>query len=380
MRFTLTDAQREVREEARTVARESIDPVASELDRTEQYPGEILETLGDRGFAGLTVSPAYGGRGDGLTELAILTEELSAAMMPVASALALHLGVAAEVERLGSDGLKEAVLPSMARFETVGALGLTEANAGTDKLAMETTARREGDEWVLSGTKAWVTNYLEADVVLTYAKTGSDADAPHNISAFLVPADAFEVVSVWETLGARSVKSPMVSLSAVRVPDDRRVGEEGAAYARRGESGIGVNLPARGVGVARAALEATLEFTSECERDGKPLADSQAVRHRVAEMAQRVDAARLLTMRAADLLDRGEASGHELRMAKIHATETAVDVANEALRLHGERGYAGENDVERYVRDARLLPIAGGPNDNHRNSLADAVFETGAIP
>lgn len=373
MRFVHTDSQCAFRDEVRTITREDIDPVAAELDRTERYPGEILESLAERGYAGLTLPEAYGGRDDGAVELAILVEELSAAMMPVASALALHLGVATEIERLGSDDLREAFLPAMARFETVGALGLTEPNAGSDKLAMETAARRDGDEWVLSGTKAWVTNYRDADVVLTYAKTGPDADAPRNISAFLVPTDAFDVVSDRETLGARSVKSPMVSLADVRVPDDRMVGAAGEAYARRGGGGIGVNLPARAVGIARAALEETIDFASG--EGGRSLADSQAVRHRIAEMAQQVDAARLLTLRAADLADRGREADAERRMAKIYATEAAVDVTNEALRLHGEAGYAEGSDVERYFRDARLLPIAGGPNDTHRNSLADAVIE-----
>ena len=375
MDFRLTDEQRALREDVRAFAREEIRPAAIDLDRNGEYPTAILDELGERRLTGLTIPEAYGGRGEGLVELALVIEELAAGLMAVASATALHLGVAAVVERFGTDAQREAFLPEMATFDRVGALGLSEANAGSDKLAMETTAEREGDEWVLDGHKEWVTNVLDADVVLTYAKTGSDEAAPHNVSAFLVPTDAFEVEEEWQTLGAWSVKSPRVRLDDVRVPADRLVGEEGEAYVQRGEVKTGVNVPARGVGIARAALEDTVAYTSGREQFGGPVGDFQGVRWRVAEMAERVDAARLLTLRAAARADRGADVGRELSMAKIRATESAVENANDALQLHGGKGYTTEHHVERYLRDARLLTIAGGPNELHRNTLADAVFD-----
>lgn len=378
MRFTLTDAQRELRDEVREYARTEIAPRAADLDRNENYPADILDELGDQRFTGLTLSAEYGGRGRGFVELALLIEELAAAMMPVASALALHLGVATVIERFGSERLKEEYLPAMARFETVGALGLSEKNAGSDKLAMETRAERAGghedDDWILNGHKRWVTNFFDADTVLTYAKTGPESDAPHNISAFLIPTAEFAVETVWETLGARSVKSPKVSLSDVRVPAERLVGEEGEAYVERSMTNTGVNVPARAVGIARAALEDTVTHLSEREQFGQSIGDFQGVRWRVGEMATRTDTARLLTLRAADRADRGEDVSREASMAKIHATEAAVTNTNEALQLHGGIGYTAERDIERYLRDARLLTIAGGPNELHRNTLADAVF------
>ncbi|QLG29026.1 acyl-CoA dehydrogenase family protein [Halorarum halophilum] len=375
MDFRLTDDQRALREDVRAFTREEIRPAAIELDWNGEYPDEILEELGERRLTGLTIPEEYGGRGEGLVELALVTEELAAGLMSVASATALHLGVAAVVERFGTDAQRETFLPGMATFDRVGALGLSEANAGSDKLAMETTAERDGDEWVLNGHKEWVTNFLDADVVLTYAKTGPDGDAPNNVSAFLVPTDAFEVEEEWQTLGAWSVKSPRVRLDDVRVPADRLVGEEGEAYVQRGEVKTGVNVPARGVGIARAALEDTVAYTSEREQFDQPVGDFQGVRWRVAEMAERVDAARLLTLRAAARADRGADVGRELSMAKIRATESAVENANDALQLHGGKGYTNEHHVERYLRDARLLTIAGGPNELHRNTLADAVFD-----
>jgi alkylation response protein AidB-like acyl-CoA dehydrogenase len=375
MRFTLTDDQAAFRDTVRELAREEIEPRAPALDRNAAYPAEILATLAETGLTGLTLPSKYGGQDGDLVDLALAIEELAAAMMPVASVLALHLGVATVIERFGAEALKDEVLPAMARFETVGALGLSEEGAGSDKLAMETTATRDGDAWVLDGHKRWVTNFRHADVVLTYAKTGPASAAPHNVSAFLVPTDAFEVDYVWDTLGARSVKSPKVTLSGARVPADRLVGEAGEAYVQRGRVQTGVNVPARAVGLARAALEDTVAYTSEREQFGRPVGAFQGNRWRIAAMAQQVDAARLLTLRAADLADRGHDTTREFGMAKVYATEAAVETTNEALQLHGGIGYTTERNVERYLRDARLLTIAGGPNALHRNTVADAVID-----
>ena len=375
MDFELTDARRDLREEVREYARGTVKPRAIELDRKGEHPTAILEELGERGYAGLTVPEAYGGMGEGMVELALVVEELSAALMPVASALALHLGVAEVIERFGTADQRERWLPSMASFDAVAALGLSETNAGSDKRGIETTAERHGDEWVLNGHKRWITNLLHSDYVLTYAKTGPEGDAPHDVSAFLIEADAFEVETVWDTLGANTVKSPKATLSDVRVPDDRLIGEPGEAYVRRGELDVGVNVPARGAGIARAALEEAVEYTSRREQYDHPIADFQGVRWRVAEMARRADTAHLLTLRAADRADRGRDTTREFAMAKVQATQAAVDNANDALQLHGGIGYTTERHVERHLRDARLLTIAGGPNEGHSDTLAEAVYE-----
>ncbi|PSP73463.1 acyl-CoA dehydrogenase [Halobacteriales archaeon QS_3_64_16] len=381
MSLDLTDEQREFRADVRAFANEEIAPVAGELDRNEQYPEEILAALGKERLTGITLSEGHGGLGKGHVELAILIEELSAELMPVASALALNLGVATVLERFGSEELRRKFLPGMARFETIGALGLSEGEAGSDKRAMVTTAEKQGEEWILDGHKQWVTNFLDADVVLTYARTGASGEESGReggdgggISAFLVPADAFEVEEVWDTLGARSVKSPRVSLTDVRVPADRLVGTEGQALAERGRLDTGVNLPARGVGIARAALEDTVAYGSEREQFGQSIGDFQGVGWTIGEMATRVDTARLLTLRAAKCADREADTARELSMAKIHATEAAVANANDAMQIHGGIGYTTEHDIERYLRDARLLTIAGGPNELHRNTLAETVL------
>ncbi|MFC7165229.1 acyl-CoA dehydrogenase family protein [Halospeciosus flavus] len=375
MGFSLTDEQRALRDSVREFAQERIRPRAIELDRNGTYPEDILAELGERRLTGLTIPETYGGRGEGPVELAVVTEELAAALMPVASAVALHLGVAEVIERFGTEAQRERFLPEMATFDTVGALGLSEADAGSDKLRMETTAEREGDVWTLDGHKQWVTNFLDADEVLTYAKTGPDADAPHNVTAFLVPAERFEIEEVWETTGARPVKAVRVRLDDVSVPDDRRVGAVGEGYVNRGDLTTGVNVPARGVGIARAALDDTAAYVSDREQFDQRIGDFQGVRWGVAKMARRVDSARLLTLRAADRAARGDATDRAFPAAKIDATEAAVENANDAMQFHGGVGYTTEHHVERYLRDARLLTLAGGPNELHKDSLADTVLD-----
>ena len=374
MRFEETEVQRALREAVRSFAAAEIAPIAGECDREGTFPDGVLTEMAGMGLTGLTVPESYGGEGGSLVELVVAVEELSAAMMPVASALSLHLGVARVIERFGSSALKGEFLPEMAAWETVCALGYSEDDAGSDKTGLETTAERDGDDWVLSGHKRWVTNFFGADYVLTYAKTGPESAAPRNVTAFLVPTDAFEVDHVWDTLGARALKSPRVTLRGVRVPDRRRVGEVGTAALDRGRVHTGVNVPARAVGIARAALEETVEYTADREQFDRPVGSFQGPRWRVADMARKVDAARLLTLRAADRADRGADPTRAFAAAKIDATETAVEVTNAALELHGGVGYTASRNVERYLRDARLLTIAGGPNALHRNALADALY------
>ena len=225
MKFELTPEQRELRDEIRDFAQAEIAPVAGELDRNHEYPEEALIALGNRNITGLTIPEQYDGRNEGFVELALVTEELSAALMSVAAVFNLHLGVASAIERFGTSELKDEYLPEMAQFETVGVLGLAEENAGSEKAAMETRAERDGNEWVISGHKQWITNFSQGDVVLLYAKTGSDEDAPQNVSAFLIPTADFEIEREWETIGANSGPPYRVEFSDLRVSSNQMVGE-----------------------------------------------------------------------------------------------------------------------------------------------------------
>jgi alkylation response protein AidB-like acyl-CoA dehydrogenase len=245
---------------------------------------------------------------------------------------------------------------------------------------METHAERDGDEWVLSGQKRWITNSPRADVVSILAKTGPETDRYHNISAFLVPTDApgFEVGEPWDTLGLNSVESCDLFLDGVRVPEHYLVGEENEGFMHVVEGlNVGrVNVAARCVGLARAALEDSVAYATERQQFGQPIAEFQGLRWKIADMAVRTDVARLLTLRAADLADRGESTkGLEASMAKLEASEAAVENALEAIQIHGGYGYTTDYDVERYLRDAKLLTIGEGTNEIQRNIIADRVIE-----
>lgn len=376
MPFHLTAAQQQLQSEVQTFVEAEIAPIADDLDRNEEYPADILHQLAEQGYTGLIVPGEFNGQGKGLVEFVLLIEELSTALMPVASALALHVGVAAVIERFGSSQLKDRYLPSMAAFETVGVLGLSERNAGSDKSRMETTARQDGDGWVLNGHKQWVTNYQNSDVALTYARTATQRDES-GTAAFLIPREEFQIDHVWETLGARSVKSVQVSLTDVRVPDSHRVGSPTRALGERSELQTGVNLPARAVGLARAAFADVVSYTTDRSQYDQPIGEFQGVRWTVADIAQQIECARLLTYRAADRADRGLDAQLDRQMAKVFATEMAVEVTNTALQLHGGIGYTTKASVERYLRDARLLTIAGGPNAIHRDGVAAKIYDQG---
>ncbi|WP_153952356.1 acyl-CoA dehydrogenase family protein [Halosegnis longus] len=374
MPFHPTDAQTALRTEAREFAAEQIVPVADELDREARYPADIMAALGDRRWTGLTLPESVGGLGRGYVALALVTEELAAASMPVASALNLHLGVAQLIAEHGTPAQRDRWLDSMATFETVAALGLSEDNAGSDKSGIETTAERDGEGWRLTGHKRWVSNFHEADLVCTYARTG-DEPFPGGITAFLVDTEAFTLDREWDTLGARPVPACRVTLDDAVVSDDRRLGAVGEGYRHRSTVANGVNVPARGVGIARAARDAAAAHTTDREQGGTPLADRQGVRWELASLTRRVETARAVTLRAADRADRGLDYGQAMATAKLEATEAAVDNANDALQLHGGIGYTRERSVERYLRDAKLLTIAGGPNAGHRDALGAAVVE-----
>lgn len=375
MEFPHTKAQSAFRADVREFVEAAVRPVAAELDRTETYPASLLDEMAERGWTGLTIAEKYGGAGTTVVELAICIEELSRVMMPLASTVALHLGVAAEIESLGSESICNQYLPAMARFETVAALGLTEATAGTDTYAMRTTAERDGSEWVLSGEKQWVTNYRNADVLLIYAKTGPPTDEPANISAFLVPAASVTKETVWETIGARSVKSVAVSFDGIRVPTAQQIGPVGAAYSKRGAAGIGINLPARAVGIAAGALAETIETAGFDPQRSTRESSAQATRHAIADLVTQLRTARLQTLQAAQRIAEGTARPAELAMVKVQVTETCLEITEACLEVQGWAGVTNNRDIERFVRDARLLLIAGGPNDNHRNSIADTVIE-----
>jgi alkylation response protein AidB-like acyl-CoA dehydrogenase len=380
MRFALTEEQEQVRAAIRDYVATEIEPVAADLDRAGAYPADVLDDLAEQGVMGMTLPAEHGGMGYGLVTYALVVEELAVGLMAVPSAINVHVITATLIDEFGTDSLTEAYLADMAAFDVVGAFGLTEPEAGSDNASMATRARKEGDEWVIDGQKRWITNSPNADVVSVFAKTGPQSDRHHNISVFLVPTDAdgFEVGTDWDTLGLNSLESPDLHLDGVRVPEDHLIGErdQGFMHLVRGLNVGRINVAARCTGLARAALEDSVDYAREREQFGRPVGKFQGLRWTVADMALRTDVSRLLTLRAADLAERGaDDRGLEASMAKLYASEAAVENALEGIQIHGGYGYTTEYDVERYLRDAKLLTIGEGTNEIHRDIIADRVFE-----
>lgn len=372
----LSDEQRTVRREAREFARSVINPVAHDRYANDEYPANIFRQLGEQRIPGLTISKEHGGLGYSHVEWALVTEELAAALMPVASALSVHLTVAELIEAYGSDEQKD-VLDEMARFETVGAHGVTEQQAGNDKQGIQTTAERDGEEWVINGHKRWVTNFTNADVMTVFARTGDTDGRSDNITAFLVSTDEATVQKQWDTLGLHGVQPCEVRFNDVRVTDEQILGEIGDGLTHLSTVDVGtVNYAARGVGIARAAQNTSIDYATDREQFDHKIGDFQGIRWKIADMVIRTDAARHLTLQAARHADRetSEASG-KLSMAKVFASEAGFENASEAVQIYGGIGYTTETPPSRYLRDAKLLTIGGGGNEVHRNTVADAVLD-----
>ena len=380
MTFQLSEDQQQLRKEVREFGQEHIRPVARQYDESGEYPREIFELAADRGFVGPTIPEEYGGAGHDLLSSAVLTEEMWRADTGIGWALGLT-GFSTNVYVLthyGDDWMCEEWLPKIAAGEINDAIAVTEPNHGSNVAGIESTARREGDEWVLEGEKKWIGNAPVADMVVVFAKT--DPEAGHRgISAFLVPADTdgFSTEAIDDIHGGHTAPVGRIFLDDVRVPAENLVGEENQGFYYFMESlAYGrIIVGAQAVGAASAALEAAKEYTTNREQFGQPVSEFQAVQHHFAEMATKIEAARSLLYRATEhvMVDSEEAN-RLASMAKLFATERASEVTDTAMQVHGGNGYHKDYDVERYHRDVRVTRIYEGASDIQRNIIADDVL------
>ncbi|HEX5946472.1 MAG TPA: acyl-CoA dehydrogenase family protein [Acidimicrobiales bacterium] len=359
----------------RFVEREVL-PVAATFEREDRFPAELVESMRDLGLFGVTIPEAYGGLGlDLLTYIGII-EELAAGWMSLTGIVNTHTMAATLVMAHGTDEQKQRLLPTMATGERRGALSLSEPDAGSDTRNIACKAQRDGDEYVLNGTKAWVTNGELASVVALAARTDE------GISAFIVekePGPTFEGISVSKhvgKLGYKGVETVEMAYVDHRIPAANLIGEAGRGLPQiLGVLEVGrINIAARATGVARAALEASVAYAQQRSTFGKPIGEHQAIQLKLADMATRVEAARLLTRNAAERKTAGLRCDVEAGMAKLFASETALEVATEAMRIHGGVGYTTEFPVERYYRDAPLMVIGEGTNEIQRLVIARGLL------
>jgi alkylation response protein AidB-like acyl-CoA dehydrogenase len=311
-------------------------------------------------------------------------ERISAVWMSVAGIINSHLIMAALVQRAGTAEQKERFLPRFASGELRGALALTEPDCGTDLQAIRTIARRDGDSYVIDGTKTWISNGVHGHCVALLVKTNPRAQPAHRgMSVFIgEKGPGFDVTRRLEKLGYKGIDSAELVFQGYRVPSENLIGAEEGRGLQQVLSGLElgrINVAARGVGIARAALDASVRYAQTRKTFDKPIWEHQAIQLKLADMATRVEAARLLTEAAAQAYDRGIRSDMEAGMAKLFATEAAVDNSLEAMRIHGAYGYSTEFDIERYYRDAPLLVIGEGTNEMQRIIIARQLIQRNPI-
>ena len=355
-------------------------PYAHTLEAQDAWPEDIVGKMAELGLFGATIGEDWGGLGLSASTYTKIVERVSRVWMSISGIFNSHLIMAAAVERSGTEAQKAAWLPRFASGELRGGIALTEPDAGTDLQAIRLRADKTEGGYLLNGTKMWISNAYHGHILAVLAKTDLKATPRHKgMSLFLVEkGDGFTVTKKLEKLGYKGIDSAGFTLDDYFVPEVNLVGgEEGRGMQQiLGGLELGrINVAARGVGIARACLEESVQYSQVRKTFGKPIAEHQAIQLKLADMATQVEAARLLTEQAAAAYDRGERCDMEAGMAKLFATEAALHNSLEAMRLHGAYGYAKEYNIERYYRDAPLLAIAEGTNEMQRLIIAKLLIQ-----
>lgn len=356
-------------------------PVASQLEHRDVYPAEIVDGMQELGLFGAVVAPEYGGLGLDYSTYAMIIEELSRGWMSVVGPLGTHSVICDIISRFGTPQQRQEFLPGLASGQRRGGLALSEADAGTDVQRLRTTAMRSGDGYLINGSKMWITNARHGNTFVLAAKTDTQADPPYQgISAFIIEkgGQGFNVVRDIDKLGYKGVETCELSFNNFFVPARNLVGGqegEGFKHIMTGLESERINVAARGVGLARAALEDAIHYAQQRHTFGKPICEHQTIQIMLANMGTKIEAARLLVYSAAQKKDRGERCDLEAGMAKLFATESAQEIVLDALRIHGGAGYSKDLRVERYYRDAPLLIVGGGTNELQRLIIARGLVE-----
>lgn len=379
MDFALSSEHQLFRERFRAFADEVVAPRAAEIDRTGEFPRDVIAAAAELGLLGLPIPEEYGGVGADSLAFALLIEEISAACGSTGLTIAAHTGLAAvPISLFGNEEQKQRFLVPLAQGEMLGAFGLTEPQAGSDAGATRTTAVRDGDEFVINGQKIFTTNGSIAGVVIVTAVTDPSAGR-HGISNIIVPADApgISFGQDQEKMGLHGSVTSQVYFQDCRVPVDNLLGKPGEGFKQFLQvlDGGRVGIGAMSLGIGRAALDAARSYAAEREQFGHPIADFQAVSFMLADMATSLEAARWLVYRAAWLKDCGQRYTKEAAMAKLFASEAAERICHKAIQIHGGYGYTNEYPVERYYRDVRLTEIGEGTSEIQRLVIARHVLQ-----
>lgn len=377
LNFDLTEEQQMIKKMIREFADEVVAPGAIERDRTKEFPVEVFKQLADMGMMGLPFSEEYGGGGADTISFAIVTEELSRACASTGITYSAHISLGgAPLNLFGTEEQKQRYLTPICTGESFGAFGLTEPNAGSDAGGTQTTAKEDGEDFVINGSKVYITNASYAKHLALTAITGNE-NGKKEISAIIVPTDAkgFTVIDNYEKMGLNASNTTELVLENVRVPQENLLGKRGNGFRQflvtldGGRIGIG----AMAVGIAQAAFDRALRYSKERKQFGKALSEFQITQFKLADMAMKIELARNMVHKAAWLKDQGRTFSKEASMCKLYASEIAMEVANEAIQIHGGYGYMKEYEVERYMRDAKLLEIGEGTSEVQRMVIARLI-------
>jgi len=373
---TPEEARTQIVNMVRDFVRRDVEPVAAELDREDRVPHDLIDKMKDLGLFGITVPEEYGGLGLDYTTFANIFEELSKGFMSISGAIGTHHILTYVLSHYGTEEQKRQFLPDLASGKKRGGLALTEPGGGTDVANLQTTADKDGEEYVINGTKMFITNGRYGDSFLLLARTDREAEPNHSgISAFVIEKGdkGFKVGRDLDKMGYRGLDTCELIFEDVRIPSENLVGNvegKGFGMVMSGLETGRINVAARAVGVAQAAFNASIRYSQQRESFGVPISQHQAIQLKLADMATKIQAARLLTYDAAAKKDQGERVDLESGMAKLFASEVCQEVTMEALRIHGGYGYIKESPVERYYRDAPLMIVGEGTNEILRVVIA----------
>ncbi|MBD8003593.1 acyl-CoA dehydrogenase [Bacillus norwichensis] len=377
MNFDLTSEQSMIRRTIREFAREEVAPGAVDRDRKCEFPKEVFTKLAGLGMMGLPFPEEYEGAGADTVSFAIVTEELSRVCASTGITYSAHISLGgAPIHMFGTEEQKEKYLVPICRGESLGAFGLTEPNAGSDAGGTQTTAVHEGDHYIINGSKCFITNASYARHVALTAITGRE-NGEKQISAIIIPTDAegFTIVNQYEKMGLHASDTTELILENVKVRKDHLLGKEGEGFKQflKTLDGGRIGIGAMAVGIAQGAYDKALQYVKERKQFGKTLSQFQATQFKIADMAMKIEAARNLVYKAAWLKDQGRPFGQSASMCKLFASEVCMEITNQAVQLHGGYGYMREYEVERMMRDAKLLEIGEGTSEVQRMVIAREV-------
>ncbi|HLR63082.1 MAG TPA: acyl-CoA dehydrogenase family protein [Lentibacillus sp.] len=375
MNFELTKEQTMIQKMVRDFAEEVIKPRAIEIDKEEKFPLDIFEQMGELGILGIPFPEKYGGSGGDTLSYAIAVEEVGRVCGSTGLSFAATVSLGASpIYYFGTEEQKEKYLMPMAEGRALGSFGLTEPNAGSDAGGTKTTAGEDGDDYIINGEKCFITNASYAKTIIVTAVTGKNEQGKNIISAIIVPTDVkgLTITSDYDKMGVRGSDTAEIVLDNVRVPKENLLGDPQKGFNQflYTLDGGRISIASLGLGIAQASLDKALAYAKERKQFGKPISNFQAIQFKLADMAMEVELARNIVYKAAWLKDHDKPFSKEAAYAKLYATETAFRAANQAIQIHGGYGYMREYEVERYLRDAKLLEIGEGTSEVQRMVIA----------